>query len=784
MSKIKPIIEDSFRQYAGAVLQSRALVDVRDCLKPSARQIFYSMVLNKLVSKNPFKKTVNAVGSAMVDFYIHGDTSCEGVIMRAGQKFAMRYPLVDVKGNCGTPIESGNWAAPRYTESRLSKISDLFFSDIERDTIQEWRDNYENTKQYPSVLPSKGFYNIVNGTFGIGVGAAASIPQFNLKEVNEALKKLLLNPESTFDEIYCIPDFATGGILLNESEVKESLRKGAGSACILRAVVSFDSKERCLIVTEIPYGVYTNTICSELAGLLEDGEKNPGIDRFNDLTGATPLIKIYLNKAANPDKVLTFLYKNTSLQSFFGINMTMLDNGRFPKLFNWQSALEAYIAHEKIVYRRGFEFDLRKFLDKVHILDGILIALANIDEVISIIKQSSSTKDASEGLIRHFLLDEIQAKAILDIKLARLARLEVKKIENEKLELENKIEELRRILSDEALFNQFLIKDWDAAIKEFGDERRTMILNLGAKDEEPIETLNISLSLTNQGGLITNEISSLYAQKKGGVGSKFKMATGERVIETQIGENTDTALLFSTKGNYYHIKINELPIGEKINYSSFLSVKDKEEICGMTLLTKKTQEEFIIFITKNGMLKKSLLKEYSVNRKGGAKALDLNEGDSIVSVVFATKDPIAALTKLGNFVMLETLDIRPIGRTAKGVKGVNLSADDCVISAKACPTGAREVLTITKNGLSKKTSISEFGITGRNTKGRRAQALADKDIMADFLFLGNESEVLVISSGAQLRVRTIEFSTLGRDTLGSKTIKLKDGDRVISLQKI
>ena len=264
MSKLRPIIEDSMIQYSGAVLQSRALVDVRDGLKPSARQIFYSMLLHKLTHDKPYKKTANAVGMAMADFYIHGDSSCEGVIMRAGQPFAMRYPLIDVKGNAGSLIESGDWAAMRYTESRLSKISNILFSDINKNTISEWRNNYDNTKQYPSVLPTKGFYNICNGSQGIGIGMASSIPQYNLKEMNRVLEKLLLNPESSFEDIYIAPDFATGAILLNEDEVKESMRTGSGFACKLRSIVEFNKGERCFVVTEIPYGTYTNTICKEL----------------------------------------------------------------------------------------------------------------------------------------------------------------------------------------------------------------------------------------------------------------------------------------------------------------------------------------------------------------------------------------------------------------------------------------------------------------------------------------------------------------------------------------
>ena len=305
--------------------------------------------------------------------------------MRAGQPFAMRYPLVEVEGNYGNLIESGNWAAPRYTESRLSSFSNLLFSDIEKEVIQEWRNNYDDTKQYPSVLASKGFYNIVNGTVGIGVGAAASIPSFNLSEVNNAMVKLLQNPDIDFDEIYCRPDFPTGGIILNEDEVKESLKNGRGKSCKIRSVVEFDPEESCLIVREIPYGVYTNTICGELEHILNNDDKH-GIERFNDLTGKQPCIKIYLTKKANPAQVLRFLYKNTSLQSYFGINMTMLENGRFPRVFGWKEALQSHISHEKEVYRKGFEFDLKKINSRIHIIEGILIALANINEVVETIK--------------------------------------------------------------------------------------------------------------------------------------------------------------------------------------------------------------------------------------------------------------------------------------------------------------------------------------------------------------------------------------------------------------
>ena len=452
MSNLKPIIEDSFIQYSGAVLQNRALIDVRDGLKPSARQIFYSMVLNKLTHDKPYKKTANAVGMAMADFYIHGDSSCEGVIMRAGQPFAMRYPLVDVKGNAGSLIESGNWAAMRYTESRLSKVSNLLFTDINKDTIDEWRDSYDNTKQYPAVLPTKGYYNICNGTMGIGIGMACSVPQYNLKEMNQALEHLLLNPECDFSDIYIAPDFATGAVLLNEDEVKESMKKGNGFACKLRSVVEYDKKENCFIVTEIPYSVYTNTICGELENII-NSEENPGVDRFNDLTGKTALIKIYLSKRANPNKVLKYLYKNTSLQSHYSINFTMLDKGRFPKVFTWKEMLQAHIDHEKEIYRRGFEFDLRKIEERLHIIEALLKVIEDIDNVVRIIKTSESPMKARERLAAKYELDDIQTKAILDMKLSRLAHLEVEKLKNEKLKLEKERNSIYNIINNKELFN-------------------------------------------------------------------------------------------------------------------------------------------------------------------------------------------------------------------------------------------------------------------------------------------------------------------------------------------
>ena len=783
MAKMKPIIEQSMTQYAGAVLQSRALVDVRDCLKPSARQIFFCMDKYKYTAAKPFQKTMAAIGDAMKHFYIHGDSSCEGIIMRAGQPFAMRYPLVEVKGNGGTLLSSGNWAAPRYTETRLSKLSAFLFDDIDKDTIDDWRDNYADNEQYPAVLPTKGFYNLVNGTSGIGIGMASSVPQYNLKEINDALIYLIDHPDCSFEEIYCAPDFATGAILYNESDVKESMKNGTGLACKLRSVVEFDSQDRCFIVTEIPYGVYTNTICGQLEEIV-NGEENPGIERFNDLTGTTPLIKIYLSKKANPDKVLRFLFKNTSLQHHYGINFTMLDNGRYPKVFTWKNMLQAHIDHERIVYRKGFEYDLNKIKNRIHIIDGLLICLASIEEVVKTIRNSISTSAASVALQKNFLLDEAQAKAVLDMKLSRLAHLEVQKLEKEKEELQNKAAGIEKILNNEELFKEEIKKGWREVAQKFGDSRRTKILDIEKEDEEPTEIKTLIVNVTNQNNMFVSEGSSLMVQRRGGVGNKFKLNKGEFIISTSVAETSDLILFFTNKGNVYPYTASSLPIDEKVSVEMLINIKSYENICALTSFNKNNSKRNIIFFTKKGMLKKSLLEEYNVKRAGGMRALDLSDGDEICSVLFTNEEKVGMLTAAGQFIICETKDIRPIGRTAKGVKGIKLNDGDELVSAKTIPSNVKEYISVTGDGYIKRTSCNEFTVTGRYTKGSKLQKLKeDTDYLIDFEPITDEKEIIIVSTRAQIKVKTNDISLLGKGAQGTKSIKMGQKDSVIGISK-
>jgi DNA gyrase subunit A len=745
------------------VIQSRALVDARDGLKPSARQIFYSMLLHKLTHNNPYKKTANAVGMAMADFYIHGDSSCEGIIMRAGQNFAMRYPLVDVKGNSGSLIESGNWAAMRYTESRLSPLSNVLFTDIDKDTVTEWRDSYDNTKQYPAVLPSKGFYNLCNGTSGIAVGLASSVPQFNLNELNNALINLIQNPDCDFDDIYCAPDFATGAILLNADEVKESLRTGNGPACKLRSVVEFDGGERCFVVKEIPYSVYTNTICKQLEEIIES-EENPGVERFNDLTGATPLIKIYLTKKANPDKVLKYLYKNTSLQYYYGINLTMLDGGKYPKVFTWREALQAHIDHEKVVYRRGFEHDLNKMKFRVHIIDGLLICIARIEEVIQTIKTSSSTSEASARLQSEYILDADQAKAVLDLKLSRLAHLEVTKLNGEKNDLLEKIGVIEQILNNPQLFNAELIKGWKMVAQKFGDARRTKILDLKENGEETLEEKMLLLNTTSLGNIYVTEGSTLYTQKRGARGQKFKLDKGEYLTGARACKNTSKLLVFKRNGEFYPLKCADLNIGEK----NFVG-EDIVQILGF-----ESEKSYITIVTEKGYIKKSLATEYSGR---GGKAITLGTGDKLLNVFWADDtDDIGAISPGGYFIRVRNSDVSVTGRISKGV---HLTKEDC-ICARPIPGNTIELCAVDKNGNIKRTSFKDFSYSARGARGTKLQ----EDAICFVPICPTDEEIILTSTASQVCLQVRELPLLGRAAQGSRGIMLKEKEKIIGISKI
>ena len=500
------------------------------------------------------------------------------------------------------------------------------------------------------------------------------------------------------------------------------------------------------------------------------------------MTGKDPLIKIYLNKKANPDRVLKYLYKNTSLQDYYSINLTMLDNGRFPKVFTWKEALEAHVLHEKEVYRKGFEFDLKKIESRIHIIDGLLICLARIDEVVQTIKSSVSASAASIALQSNFLLDELQAKAVLDMKLSRLAHLEVKKLEDERQTLQVDAERIRKILETPALLNEEIKKGWREVAAKFGDARRTQIMSLSSTTEdEPVEVKTLQVSLTNRNNLFVTEVSSLYTQRRGGVGNKIKMDNGEYVITTQSLESNNELLLFTQTGNYYHCAASALPLNEKTSIFNFVPAKEWENVCAMTCLRKKTSVPYILFFTKNGLVKKSLLTEYSITKNIGMRAITLDEGDEIIDVVFTNDEKVGILTGAGNFIIIETNDIRPIGRVARGVKAIKLNDGDSVLSARVIPEQTTAIISISGNGLFKQTPINEFAPQSKNTKGTKLQKLVDGDWMADFYPLRTETEILINSTRSCLKLSVSDVPIYSRGAQGNKSIKLAPMDNVIRI---
>ena len=398
---IRENLEENIEIYAGMTIQKRAIVDVRDCLKPSARLSIYSQYIDKLIPSKPYEKSSVSVASAMRHFYPYGDAALYSMLARMGKPYAMRYKLEDFQGSTGDITEDDNQAAMRYTNMRLSKLAMNLFTDVDKETIAKWYNSYTDKEQYPSVLPSKGYYNIVNGSMGLAYAIAASIPQFNLVEVNEALIKLINNPDIDDDDLICMPDFATGCTLLNADEVRQSLKHGNGFACKLRANVDYNKKERTLIFTNTPYGTYTGTIAAQIQKI-RLSEENPGIENFWDQSTNEASIKVLLSKKANPEKVIRYLFKNTSLQNHYGINLIMLDNGKTPRLFTWKEALQAHIDHEKEVYMRGFQFDLKKIEDRLHIIEGLLKIIEDIDNVVRLIKTSESTSVARQRLMSEY----------------------------------------------------------------------------------------------------------------------------------------------------------------------------------------------------------------------------------------------------------------------------------------------------------------------------------------------------------------------------------------------
>lgn len=781
VKSIEDTLSQSFLEYAGYNLQRRSIPDVRDGLKWGARQLLHAQMLGKFTYNKPFKKAIKSVSQAMGFSYVHGDSSAYGTFIRMAKPFVMNIPLQEANGNYGTLIDPDDHSASRYVEMRGSEASAYLLKDLDKDTITEWEDTYDLEGKFPKVLPSKGFWNLVNGCISIGSGMSCSIPPFNLKEMNNELIKLLWDKDY---EVEILPDFPTGATILNKNEVLESLKHGTGKSCKIRANIEFDQLERCFIVKEMPYSTYTNTICNELVTIIQEDEKC-GIKEFVDYTGQKPDLRIYLTKNANPNKVLKMLYKNTSLQTFYSINMVLLDNGEKPRIFGLKEAMQAHLNHEISVYRRGFLFDLNKINNRIHIIEGLLKAISILDEVIALIKSAADARNASFGLQNTFSFSEEQAKAILEIKLARLAKLEVNKLEKEKSDLEKERDKIENILQNEELLKKEIEKGLQETAKKFGDARRTKILNIENEDDEIKDIKRIVLNYTNYDNIYLIESSTLYTQKRGGVGAKFKLDNGEYISYSEVGDSNDILLLFTNKGNFFHIKIDQLPINEKINISSFITPPKYERICSIAILSKSNKNDSIIFVTKNGMLKKSKINEYNLSKNISSKAIELECDDEIISALLLNNEPIGIVTNLGNFILIKTEDLNHTGRVTKGRIGIKLNENDFVSSARVIPDGTKTILSITKGGQAKQSDFNEFNYSNIGTKGKKIQKLLNEDQIVSFLPISNMlQDILIISNASQIKIKCSDIPIFSRGAQGIKVINLKEKYKVIEIQSI
>lgn len=777
-------VKDSFSIYAGMTIQDRAIVDARDGLKPSQRQCMYAQYIDKIIHKNPFKKSNKSVAAALDHFYVHGDTSCYALLTRMAKCFAMRYPLEDFDGSYGTISSGDSEAASRYTEMRLGELGCQLFENIEKDCINLWYDNYDNTEKFPSVAPTLGFYGICNGAMGIATGLATSIPQYNLKEVNEALIKLLWNPEIDFEEIYCPPDFCTGATILNANEVKESHRIGCGKAAIIRSTITFDEAENCLYVNEIPYGVYANTICQQIKEKIENGEII-GIKNVLDLSTKKANIKIILEKNINVSKLVKQLYKLTSLQSSYTINLVMLDKGRFPKVFSWREALSAHLDHEKIVYRNIHTFEIKRIEARLNIIEGILIALANIDEVVQIIRNSENKVVAKTNLIKRFNFNELQVDAILRITLSKLAHLEIQSFKDEKTSLLKEKEAHENVLNNETELFKEIENKLRKTAEKYGDERRTKLLNLDYKGEdeeiEPIEHKELLIHFTNLNNIYTQESTTLIAKRRGGVGSKIKLKDNETVIQTLSDDNFGSILAFSNQGKMYSIPTDDLPVNAKVNTAQLFELSPGEKLTTLTSISRRQSIDYFVFITKNGMIKKTAAAEYDKKRGKSLKAINLKDDDEVVAVHFIKDEPIGILTSQGNFVVINTNEINAIGRATAGVKGIKLNDGDSVIASHII--SGKYLITATANGLVKKADLSEFPTCNRGIKGKKISGTRENDEVINFLTLNEDCDIIFISTKGLLKFNTSELRTLSREATGVKAMKVPDGSKIVDLVK-
>jgi len=780
-------VRKSFLEYSMSVITSRALPDLRDGLKPVHRRILYSMYASGITPDKPHKKSARIVGDVMGKFHPHGDSSIYEAMVRMAQDFSYRYMLVDGHGNFGN-IEGYGAAAMRYTESRLSKISLELLRNINKDTV-DFVPNFDELEQEPKVLPSRFPNILVNGTTGIAVGMATNIPPHNLGEVIDGCVAYIDNPDIDVTGLMQYikgPDFPTGATILGNSGIKKAYETGKGTITVRsKAHIEEKNGRNYIIIDEVPYGVNTSELKNKVAELVHNKVIEGISDYHSDLKNGIK-ITITLKKDANAQVVLNKLYKHTSFQTNYGITFLMLDQG-VPKTLGLKDIISKYIDFQKEVIIRRTKFDLNAAEKRVHILEGLKIALDNIDEIIQLIKAAKSDDVARDGLMERFGLSEIQANAILEMKLRRLTGLEREKIESELAELLKLIQELRSILeSNEKILN--VIKEELLEIKKkYADERRTYI-DMSAidyiEDESLIPVENIVVTLTNNGYIKRMNSENYKTQNRGGVGIKGMTTNEEDFVESLLSMTThDYIMFFSDKGKVYRMKGYEIPLFSRqskgLPIINLLPLDQGEKIKAMLKVTAHDDAKYVVFCTKNGIVKKTAISEFENIRSNGKIAITLKENDELISVRKTDgNNEILIASSNGRMIRFDEEELRVMGRTASGVRGIDMDggyAVGCEVAEEL-----QEVLVVTEKGYGKRTKIEEYRKTHRGSKGVKALNVTEKNgnIVAFKIVTGNEDLMIITDSGIIIRLSLSQVSTTGRVAQGVKLINLKDEQAV------
>lgn len=795
VAAIEEEMQSAYLDYSMSVIIGRALPDARDGLKPVHRRILYAMNDMGMKWNSSYKKCARIVGEVLGKYHPHGDSAVYDSLVRMAQTFSLRYTLVQGQGNFGS-VDGDSAAAMRYTEARMSKISDELLQDIDKETV-DFTDNFDGSLQEPVVLPCKFPNLLVNGSTGIAVGMATNIPPHNIKEICSAVSNLIDNPEISDRELCEVvqgPDFPTGGIIQGRAGILQAYTTGRGKALVkARMKDEVHNKQNRIIITEIPYMMSKADLLVQIADCVKD-KKIEGISDLRDESDRNGMrIVIELKKDANIDVVKNQLYSFTRLQETFGIILLSLVDNR-PRILPLKAILEEFLKHRKDVVRKRTEYDLRKAEEKKHILDGLVIALNHIDEAIEIIKKAGSANDAKDALMKKYSLSEIQSQAILDMKLQKIAKLETEKIRKELDDIRVIITELKRILADEKEILKIIKGEQQEIIDKYGDERKTSILEGEDEDmdyEDLIPEEDVVVTLSNAGYIKRTSIDTYRTQRRGGKGVIGADSKEDDFIERVFVANTHTYLLILTnKGMMHWLKVYKIPEAGRQSKGkpiiNLIDIEADEKISAIVPVESFDENHFLIIATKNGTVKKTDLMAYSKPRKGGIIAITLEDGDDLVSAAKTDgKQQILLATKKGLACRFEEEDARSIGRTGKGVRGIRLNDKDEVIGMILVDESTR-VLTLTSKGYGKQTDASEYRLISRGGKGVRNVNLTDKtgNVVAVRDVTGNEDLMLVSKQGMIIRISLKDMSVIGRNTQGVRIIKLKEGDSLISAAKI